>query len=65
MREFSLGPFEYAQRGVKELLGPAAESLGDISVAAIEFEVIGGTGRVLPYVSSVDNGTGDSVLRVE
>ena len=48
------------------IIGAEARArLGDLRNMQVEFEVIGGTGRVVPFVTSVDNGTGDSTFRVE
>ena len=47
------------------LLGAGREDLGNLNNIRVQFDVISPTGAVLGYVSSVDNGTGDSILRVE
>ncbi|HVT04275.1 MAG TPA: hypothetical protein VHL58_12985 [Thermoanaerobaculia bacterium] len=51
---------------VKSLLGDSRDSLfGDLHDVQIKFEVVSGAGGVIPFVSSTDNGTGDTVLRTE
>jgi hypothetical protein len=46
-------------------LSPAA-AFGDLrDVLQVSFQQIGGGGRVVVFTSSVDNGTGDSLLRTE
>jgi len=47
------------------IFGANRASLGDLHNITLEFEVIGGTGNVVPFVSSVDNGSGDSTFRTE
>ncbi|MGK2855901.1 MAG: hypothetical protein ACSLFQ_01710 [Thermoanaerobaculia bacterium] len=47
------------------ILGAARADYGDIRNLQLKFEVVGGTGRVAITVSSTDNGTGDSILRVQ
>jgi hypothetical protein len=41
------------------------EILGDLDNVEVDFELSGGGGRILVFTSSVDNGTGDSILRTE
>lgn len=48
-----------------DILGERRNNFGDLSNLTVEFEVIEGSGRVIPFLSSTDNGTGDSVLRTE
>jgi hypothetical protein len=31
----------------------------------LEFQVVGGTGTVVPFVTTTDNGTGDTILRTQ
>lgn len=51
---------------VKSLLGDNRDSLyGDLHDVQVKFEIISGSGAILPFVSSTDNGTGDTVLRTE
>jgi hypothetical protein len=47
------------------ILGAARADYGDIRNLQLKFEVVGGSGKVIVTVSSTDNGTGDSVLRVQ
>jgi len=51
---------------VRSVLGDARDtSLGDLSGVQVRVEVLSGDGTVIPYVTSTDNGTGDTVLRTE
>jgi len=51
---------------VKSLLGDSRDSLyGDLHDVQVKFEVISGSGAIIPFTSSTDNGTGDTVLRTE
>ncbi len=47
------------------ILGADRADYGDIRNFQLKFEVVGGSGRVAVTTSSTDNGTGDSILRVE
>lgn len=61
--EVTLSPREYRQ-----INGIAAAVLGsgsEVRNASLLFEVVGGDGAVVVFASSIDNGTGDAVLRVE
>ncbi len=63
-----LAPNEFRQlnRLVQSVLGPTRDALfGDLTGVSVRFDVIGTTGAVLVYTTSIDNGTGDSVLRTE
>lgn len=65
---YQLGPnqFLFFPRIARELIGAEKrEGLGDLRNMLVEFSVVAGEGRVIPFVSSVDNGSGDSILRVE
>ena len=47
------------------ILGASRADYGDIRNFQLKFEVVSGTGRVAVTVSSTDNGTGDTVLRLD
>ena len=66
-RMFELGPGQ--QVLLPELLRSFAgderdAAYGDLHDLTLEIEVTAGSGAVVPYVITTDNGTGDSVLRV-
>jgi hypothetical protein len=65
--EFPLAPRQFLQiNGISgAILGPNRANLGDLSNMQLDLEVISGNGSIVAYSSSVDNGTGDSLLRVE
>jgi hypothetical protein len=48
-----------------EILGPARLTYGDLTNVEVDFQVINGAGSVMLFTSSVDNATGDSILRTE
>lgn len=48
-----------------EILGPARLQFGDLSNVEADFQVVDGIGAVVLFTSSVDNSTGDSILRTE
>ena len=47
----------------KAVLGDLRNSFGDMRGLQAEFSVVGGSGKAMVFVSSIDNGTGDSVLQ--
>ncbi len=66
--DYTLGPRQYIQINQisHTLLGAETRSaLGDLSNMQLEFTVKAGNGAVVALTSSVDNGTGDSSLRVD
>ncbi|HUF16412.1 MAG TPA: hypothetical protein VMS12_00045, partial [Thermoanaerobaculia bacterium] len=65
---FELAPRQFLQANniANTILGPGLRStLGDLSNMQLDFEVIAGTGAVVIFTSTLDNGTGDSILRVD
>ncbi len=48
-----------------EILGAARLTFGDLNNVEADFQVIAGTGGVVLFTSSVENATGDSILRTE
>ncbi|MGA7613980.1 MAG: hypothetical protein WBX15_02260 [Thermoanaerobaculia bacterium] len=67
-KEYTLAPHQSMQisRITNEILGDERRSqLGDLDNLEVEFSVVGGDGAVATYLSSVDNGTSDSILRTE
>lgn len=67
-RDYTLGPngfFLINGIGTSILGDKRNEQFGDLSNLQVDFAVIGGDGEAMVFVSSVDNGTGDSILRTE
>ena len=66
-KEYTLQPNEYLQlsRVSREVLGESRDDYGDFDNLQVEFAVIGGEGSAAVFVSSVDNDSGDSTLRVD
>ena len=64
---FSIGPNEAIFiRGLSnQLIGKTRASFGDLRNIQLRVEVLSGQGSVVPFTSSVDNGTGDATVRVE
>lgn len=48
-----------------EILGAARLQFGDLTNVEADFQVISGQGAVVLFTSSVDNGTGDSIVRTD
>ena len=67
-RTFNLTPNQFLQVNAitREMLGSSRDTrYGDLRNMQLTVEVIGGGGAVVPFTSSIDNGTGDSVFRVD
>lgn len=47
----------------RAVIGSQRDSFGDLSNAQIDVEVIGGSGRVVAVIQSIDNGSGDAIMR--
>ena len=48
-----------------EVIGSARASYGDLRNMQVDVDIISGDGKVLPFIESVDNNTGDIRLRAE
>ncbi len=46
------------------ILGARRAALGDLHNVSVEITMLDGGGQVVPFLSSVDNGSGDSTFRV-
>jgi hypothetical protein len=66
-REYQLEPnqFLFIQRIADNILGTLRTSIGDLRNVQLDIEVVDGGGAVVPFVTTVDNGTGDSILRTQ
>ena len=66
-KDYTLAPNQFMQlNGIAtEILGASRDSLGDLRGLEADFQVIGGSGAIAVFTSSIDNGTGDSILRTE
>ena len=66
-RDYQLNPNQFLLLNSisSEILGPARLQFGDLSSVEADFQVTAGSGAVMLFTSSVDNGTGDSILRTE
>jgi hypothetical protein len=66
-KSFSLGPHQLLLLPLgNTILGSSrSQQYGDLHNVQIYFEVLDGTGSAAVFASSVDNGSGDSILRVD
>lgn len=64
-KEYTLQPNQFIQRSrvSREILGPSRDDYGDFDNLQVDFAVVGGNGAAAMWVSSVENDTGDSILR--
>jgi hypothetical protein len=47
------------------IFGPSRSSLDDLNDMTLDVEVIDGSGHVVPFLQSIDNGSGDMMIRTE
>lgn len=66
-RTFNLGPRQqvFLPELLRSFAGNDREGFGDLHDLTLEFEVTGGEGSVVPFLVVTDNGTGDSVMKVQ
>jgi hypothetical protein len=66
-KDYTLNPNQFLLlNGIaSEILGPARDALGDLRGLQADFQVLEGNGAVVLFTASVDNGTGDLILRTE
>ncbi|MBW3671719.1 MAG: hypothetical protein KY432_08625, partial [Acidobacteria bacterium] len=66
-KQYTLQPNEYLQlnRISREILGESRDDYGNFENLQVDFAIVGGDGAAVAYVSSVENDTGDSILRVD
>lgn len=49
----------------RDVIGSQRDAFGDLHNMELDIEVSGGTGRVLPYLQSIDKGSGDTLVRTD
>jgi hypothetical protein len=49
----------------RSVIGPQRDSFGDLRNMQVDVEVIEGSGRILPFLESIDNSSGDLMVRAE
>jgi hypothetical protein len=49
----------------QDIIGASRPSIGDIRNATLDVDVVGGSGKVIPFLASFDNGSGDLIVRTE
>ncbi|HUP49382.1 MAG TPA: hypothetical protein VNA04_11385 [Thermoanaerobaculia bacterium] len=65
-KDYPLAANQFILTGLtRDILGPRRDDIGDLKNIVVEVAVTGGEGRVAFFVSSVDNGTGDTLLLTE
>lgn len=66
-RDFTVGAGQQivAEHLVRSIIGDTREALGELSGIQLHVEVVSGRGSVIPFVIVTDNGTGDTILRLE
>ncbi len=63
---YNLGPNGFLLIGsfTNNILGARRAALGNLHNVSVEITVLDGDGQIVPFISSVDNGSGDSTFRV-
>lgn len=66
-KDYTLAPGQFLLlNGIgSEILGAARDAFGDLRGVEVDFQVVSGNGSVTVFTSSIDNGSGDSILRIE
>ena len=66
-REYALPPrgSVFIDRMSSAIFGPAREDYGDMHDLVLEIAVMGGDGQVIPFTLATENGSGDTILRIE
>ena len=66
-KDYDLAPNQFLLvNGIAaDVIGSSRNSLGDLRNIEADFQVISGDGSVIVFTSSVDNGTGDTILRTD
>ncbi len=66
-KEFTLAAGQFVQVTdlARQVIGSERDSFGDLRNMSADIEVVSGSGRVLPFLHMVDNGSGDSIMRTE
>lgn len=66
-KDFAVGARQFQLLGnmAREVLGAGRDAYGDLRNLHVEFAHVGGNGAVEVFLASVDNGTGDMILRVD
>ena len=49
----------------RTIIGPDRDDFGDLRNMQLDVEVTAGSGRVLPFLQTIDNGSGDLTIRTE
>lgn len=49
----------------REVVGPIRDAFGDLRNAILDVEVLSGPGEVIPFLQSVDNGSSDTIVRID
>lgn len=66
-KEFPLAAGQFLQVTdlARQVIGSERESFGDLRNMSVDIEVVSGSGRIIPFLHIVDNGSGDSIVRTE
>jgi hypothetical protein len=66
-KEYTLSPAQFLliSNLARDVIGAQRDSFGDLRNMTVDVEVISGSGAVIPFLQSIDNGSGDMIVRTE
>lgn len=67
-KDYKLSPRQvmaFSEVGAELFGASSRQSLGDLHNLQLDVDVVGGDGAVIPFTMSTENGTGDSIMRIE
>ncbi|HEY6842910.1 MAG TPA: hypothetical protein VI391_01990, partial [Thermoanaerobaculia bacterium] len=66
-RDFTVGGNEMITISdlARAVIGGQRDAFGDLRNMQVDVDVAGGSGKVLPFIESIDNGSGDMMVRAE
>lgn len=57
--------FRLISNVARDVIGPQRDSFGDLRNMTVDVEVVSGSGAVIPFLQSFDNGSEDMLVRIE
>lgn len=66
-RDFSVGPNQMVAVAnlARSVIGAQRDAFGDLRNMQVDVDVIGGSGKIIPFVESIDNASGDIMVRAD
>lgn len=66
-RDYTLAPRQFLRIAdlARDIIGPERDRFDDLRNMQLDIVVVGGEGRVVPIVAATENGSGDTILRLD